>query len=160
MKVAKVQHFAYLCGRKHLTFLARALCYWLRRRCHCIINYKACIDPSVNFPHDALGVVIGEGVVIGPRCTIHQNVTIGGRGAHASRTGRLVPVIGSHVLIGAGSSVLGGIFIANDVSIGANTCVVFDVPVPKSLVVGASARIIKKQSDGEVVGCEKLNVSK
>jgi len=83
------------------------------------------------------GIVIHPASEIGCNCLIFQQVTIG--------TGSLpgVPVIGSHVDIGAGAKILGGITIGNNVKIGANSVVIESVP-SNCTVVGVPARIINK----------------
>lgn len=88
----------------------------------CEISYLAKIHPSTRFPHKGLGVVIGDGVQVGPGCTILHNVTIGGRG------GASVPVLEGNVLVGAGACVLGDVHVGWGASIGANAVVVRDVP--------------------------------
>jgi serine O-acetyltransferase len=54
------------------------------------------------------------------------------------------PVIGDNVYIAAGSRVLGGIKIGNDVIIGANAVVIKDVP-DNCIVAGIPAKVISKK---------------
>jgi serine O-acetyltransferase len=107
----------------------------------CEISYLADIHPTARFPHKALGVVIGDHVVVGPRCRILQNVTIGGR---AGRTG--VPVLGADVLVGVGAAVLGPITLGDGAVVGANAVVLTDVP-PGLMAVGVPA-VVKVRRDG------------
>ncbi len=81
------------------------------------------------------GIVIHPDAVIGPNCFIFQQVSIG--------TGSIpgVPIIGTHVDIGAGAKILGGIKIGDHVKIGANSVVISDVP-DNCTVVGIPARIV------------------
>lgn len=103
----------------------------------CEISYLADIDRSTRLPHKGLGVVVGDGVVIGPGCTLLQNVTIGGRG------GPGVPVLGEGVAVGAGACILGDVFIGAGASVGANAVVLSDV-APGDVVGGVPARVIRR----------------
>ena len=53
------------------------------------------------------------------------------------------PIIGNHVLVGAGAVVLGNISIGDNVNIGANSVVISDIP-SDSIAVGVPARIKEK----------------
>jgi len=95
------------------------------------------------FIDHGMGVVIGETTEIGDSVTLFQGVTLGGTG---KERGKRHPTLGSHVVVGAGAKVLGGIRIGDNVKIGANAVVLRSVP-PNSTVVGNPGRIVK--SDGE-----------
>jgi len=95
------------------------------------------------FIDHGMGVVIGETAEIGDSVTLFQGVTLGGTG---KERGKRHPTLGSHVVVGAGAKVLGGIRIGDNVKIGANAVVLRSVP-PNSTVVGNPGRIVK--SDGE-----------
>jgi serine O-acetyltransferase len=89
-------------------------------------------------------IIHGEGMlsihrdaVIGDRCGIMHNVTIG------TNMSEGVPVIGDDVFIGVNSTVLGDIRIGDRVRIGANTAVTTDVP-SDSTVYGSPARIFPR----------------
>lgn len=75
--------------------------------------------------------------VIGDRCGIMHNVTIG------TNMGTAAPVIGDDVFIGAGSCVLGGVTIGDRVHISANSLVMTDVPAD-STVIGVPARVMPR----------------
>jgi len=83
------------------------------------------------------GIVIHPDAIIGPNCFIFQQVTIG----TGSKPG--VPKIGTHVDIGAGAKILGGITIGDHVKVGANSVVISDVP-DNCTVVGVPAIIINR----------------
>ena len=57
-------------------FVAKAICVLMRWLTHCDIHHGADIGPGVQFPHGC-GVVIGEGVIVGPKCSLFQHTTMG-----------------------------------------------------------------------------------
>lgn len=75
--------------------------------------------------------------VIGKRCGVMHNVTIGTNMADGA------PIIGDDVFIGVNSTVLGAIRIGDRVRVAANTAVCCDVP-SDSIVVGSPARIFPR----------------
>lgn len=91
------------------------------------------------FIDHGMGVVIGETTEIGDFVTLFQGVTLGGTG---KERGKRHPTLGSHVVVGAGAKVLGGIRIGDNVKVGANAVVLRPVP-PNSTVVGNPGRIVK-----------------
>jgi serine O-acetyltransferase len=82
------------------------------------------------------GVVIGETTTVGDWVRLYQDVTLGALhfeedadDEHALRKGyKRHPDIGDHVVIGAGTKVLGAITVGDHVSIGANSWVTENVP--------------------------------
>ena len=103
------------------------------------IHPGACIGPGLFIDHGA-GVVIGETVVIGEHCVLFHNVTLGGTGRYH---GQRHPIVGDHVYIGTGATVLGPVTIGDYAKIGANAFVInHDVPADCT-VVGTPARIVK-----------------
>jgi serine O-acetyltransferase len=100
------------------------------------IHRMSHIRADLVLPHPN-GIVIHQDAVVGPRCILMQQVTIGilAKG--------LAPVLGSDVYVGAGAKVLGGIHIGDRVWIGANAVVLKNVPDDCS-AVGIPARIIHR----------------
>jgi serine O-acetyltransferase len=98
------------------------------------IDCPARIGARLDLPHGGFGVVIGPEVRIGEDAILLHNVTIG----HA-RPGPIV--IGDRFCAGAGATILGRLTIGDDVTIGANATVNFDVPTGAT-VVGQKARVI------------------
>lgn len=75
---------------------------------------------------------------IGENFWVNQNVTI-------AYSGKGTPIIGDNVHIASDANVVGGIKIGNNVTIGAGTTVVRDVP-DNTLVVSQKPRYIPKES--------------
>ncbi len=93
-------------------------------------------------------IIVNSGCTMGENCNIAPMVVIGW-GRVNGKEG--YPQIGNRVWIGPGAKIFGPITIGDDVAIGANSVVNFDVP-NNSTVVGASARIIEnKGSKGYVL---------
>jgi serine O-acetyltransferase len=92
------------------------------------------IGDAFHIIHTTGALVIHPDVVIGDRCGVMHNVTIG-----MNMTGG-VPRIGDDVFIGVNATVLGPITIGDRVRIGANTAVATNVP-SDSVVIGSPAKI-------------------
>jgi serine O-acetyltransferase len=88
------------------------------------------------FVDHGTGVVIGESATVGEWVRLYQDVTLGALhfeeqegDEHALKKGyKRHPDIGDHVVIGAGTKVLGDITVGDHVSIGANSWITEDVP--------------------------------
>lgn len=131
----RIGHFFY---KHNMFFLARLQCAIGRFWTGIEIHPGAQIGKGLIIDH-GMGVVIGETAVIGDDCLIYHGVTLGGTGKqHKKRH----PTLGNNVMIGAGSKVLGNIYIGDHAKIGANSVVTKDVP-PHSSVVGIPARPTK-----------------
>ena len=88
-------------------------------------------------PHGLNGIIVSKDAVIGNRCQLYHQVTIGGGNGGA-------PTIGDDVLIGAGAKIIGPVKIGNRVKIGAGCIVAVDVPDDASVVMEKPRVIIKK----------------
>jgi serine acetyltransferase len=107
----------------------------------CVISRD--LPKTTKLPHP-IGIVIGKenGVSIGENCIIMQNVTIG-----VKRLGDVDgPQIGDGVFLGANSVVIGSITIGDNVIIGANCFVDFDVP-RNSKVIGFKGKLVEDSND-------------
>ncbi len=111
------------------------------------IHPAASIGAGVMIDH-ATGVVIGETATVGDGTTILHGVTLGGTGKdHGDRH----PKIGRHVLIGAGTKILGNITVGDRAKIGAGSVVLRHIP-SGATAVGAPAKIIGFIPKGELPG--------
>lgn len=87
-----------------------------------------------------MGVVIGETSIIGDDCLIYQGVTLGMTGKHG---GKRHPTLGSNVMVGAGTIVLGDIYVGDNVKVAAGSVVVHDVPAGTT-VAGNPAHVVRE----------------
>lgn len=138
--VYAVYRRARWCKQHHLAPMAYIIRAFMRVVFACDIPYNAVIGDGTLFPHHALGVVIHPDSVIGRRCVIRQNVTIGGRNEID-----VLPRIDDDVSIGCGAIILGPIHIGKGAQIGAGAVVVEDVP-SGATAVGVPAKIISSRS--------------
>jgi serine O-acetyltransferase len=133
----RVSHWLFArCG---LRLLGKLVATFSRALTGVEIHPGARIGRGLFIDHGA-GVVIGETVVIGEHCVLFHNVTLGGTGRYH---GQRHPMVGDHVYIGTGATVLGPVSIGDHAKIGANAFVInHDVP-DDCTVVGTPARIVK-----------------
>ncbi len=103
------------------------------------INQGAIFASRPELPHGLNGIIVHLKAKIGVNAVIWQQVTIGSSGGGT-------PIIGDNCKIGAGSKILGGVTIGNNVFIGANAVVTKDVP-DNAVVVGAPQRIIEQKDE-------------
>jgi len=112
----------------------------LQRRYGVFLSHRAEFPRSLDLKHP-IGIVVGEGVKLGERVVIFQNVTLGG-----ARMGDLqasnYPEIGDDTVIFAGAVVVGKIKIGKQCIIGANSVVTRDVP-DYATAAGVPARIVR-----------------
>lgn len=119
-------------------FIARAISQRAARRTGIEIHPGAQIGRRVFIDH-GVGVVIGETTVIGDDVLIYQGATLGGTGKD---TGKRHPTLGNHVMVGAGSKVLGPVKIGDHVKVAAGAVVLDDIP-DHSTAVGVPARVVR-----------------
>ena len=114
------------------------------------ISYRTKIGEGLYIGHFG-GVVIHGDTEIGDNCNLSQGLTIG-----IQVRGKLpgIPKIGDRVFIGPGAVILGGITIGDDVLIGANAVVNFDVPNHAVVAAPFATVISDKGSEGYI-----LNIS-
>lgn len=125
----------------------------IQRKFSVFISHRANLPDTVKFPHPT-GIVIGDGVAVGERVTIYQNVTIGGARVGDAQNNNY-PQIGDGTVIFAGAVIAGRVKIGRDCVVGANSVVLNDVP-DNATVVGAPARVIRVIAADDVVSTSKV----
>ena len=124
--------------RHNMKFIARMISQHARHRTGIEIHPGAKIGKGLFIDH-GMGVVIGETTEIGDNCTIYQNVTLGGTG---KENGKRHPTLGNNVLIGAGTKVLGPVYIGDNSRIGAGSVVLRNLPA-NCTAVGVPAEVVR-----------------
>ena len=130
--VHRVAHALYEAGAQEY---ARELSEYAKTETGIDIHPGADIGEYFFIDHGT-GVVVGETATVGDWVRIYQNVTLGALhfeeeedDEHMLKKGyKRHPDIGDHVVIGAGSNIMGPISVGDHVSIGANSWVSEDVP--------------------------------
>ena len=102
------------------------------------IHPGATIGKRFFIDHGA-GIVIGETAEIGDNVMLYHGVTLGGTGKD---TGKRHPTLGNNVLIGAGTKVLGPVFIGDNARIGAGSVVLRNLPA-NCTAVGVPAEVVR-----------------
>lgn len=114
--------------------------------CCCIENLEKHLENGTYFPHP-VGICIHPDTVIGKKCHIHQNVTLGmGRYNFELKTN--APILGDKVVVWANACVIGGIRIGDNAVIGAGSVVNKDVPA-NTVVAGNPARMIRATRESD-----------
>ena len=122
---------------KKIPFFPGFLMRYIRIVYSCDLPVNLKLGKGVILKHNGLGVVIHPKAIIGENTQIYQNVSIAGR------NNRGTPIIGKNVFIGCGACVLGGVSIGDNVTIGANSVVITDIPAD-CVVVGIPGKIVKR----------------
>lgn len=112
------------------------------------LNREARIGEQLFLPHVG-NIKIHPHAVIGDRCTIFHDVTVGN---NLDRAG--APTIGSDVHIGAGAKILGPVKVGDGARIAANSLVVSDIP-PGVTAVGVPARPMRFSGPRMSTGAER-----
>lgn len=144
LKAIRAHRRAHWFYKHNMHFAARFISQRSARKTNIEIHPGATIGKRFFIDHGT-GVVIGETAEIGDDVTIYQGVTLGGTGKDV---GKRHPTVGSGVMIGAGSKVLGPFRVGNNSNIAAGSVVLHEIP-DNCTAVGAPARVVKR--DGKRV---------
>ena len=101
---------------------------------------KNCFGKGLNIYHQ--GCIINPAVRAGDNCVLHGANCIGNDGKKPD-----VPRLGNRVNIGYGAIIIGGITIADDVTIAANAVVISSVLESGCTVAGIPAKIVRHGGD-------------
>ena len=112
------------------------------------IHPAARIGNGVMFDH-ATGIVIGSTAIVGSDVYMLHGVTLGATGKPTGGRKRH-PTVGSRVILGAGSTVLGDITVGDGCTVGAAAIVTRDVP-DGSTVVGVNKVVERRDASEEKI---------
>lgn len=105
----------------------------------CVI-FPNTIGPGFHFYHT------GTFIHIGKNCRIGKNfLFIGGLVLGNGKNGKCEVIIGDNCFIGINSTILGKVNIGNNVTVGAHSLVLNDIP-DNSIVAGIPAKVIKTKN--------------
>ncbi|GAB2181449.1 serine O-acetyltransferase [Denitratisoma sp. agr-D3] len=135
------QRIAHALWRRGWRYLARLLSFMARMVTNIDIHPGATLGRRFFIDHGA-GVVIGETAEIGDDVTLYHGVTLGGT---TWNKGKRHPTLGNGVVVGAGAKILGAITIHDNARVGANSVVVKDVPMGRT-IVGIPGRLVGERS--------------
>lgn len=97
-----------------------------------------CIGKGVTIDH-AGSIIVNNDAKIGNNCRFHGANCIGNNGQSKD-----APTLGNNVDVGYGAVIIGGVTIADDITIGANAVVNKSFTVPGCTIAGIPAKIIKQ----------------
>jgi serine O-acetyltransferase len=97
-------------------------------------------DKGLSIAHKGT-IIVNANTKVGKNCRIHEGVTIG-----TTNGSNVAPVIGNNVFIATGAKIIGDIYIADDVAIGANAVVVKSIMEPGTTWGGVPARKISNNN--------------
>ena len=119
------------------------LSQWNYRKYGCQIYPQAILGEGLYSPH-FVGIVVGSTTELGNNCTIFPNVVFGAayHPGEQNPTGRRHPKCGDNCVFGANSTIIGKIFIGNNVTIGAGSVITKDIP-DNVVVIGINNIIYK-----------------
>ena len=115
---------AHRLWRAHFYLLARIVSNWAKFLFGIEIHPAAVIGRRFVIDH-GVGVVIGATAIIGDDVLMYHQVTLGAR---ENTTAKRHPTIGDHVVLGAGSKIIGDILVGSYSYVGANAVVSKNVP--------------------------------
>lgn len=153
LRAVWLHRISHVVHRKGHRVLAR-LVFLLGRRISGIeIHPGARIGRRLFIDH-GLGTVIGETAVLGDDVTLYHQVTLGALGWRRDRERppgqRRHPRLGSGVVVGANSVILGPVVIGEHARIGAQALVVDDVPAHAVVLAQPSRTIVREARNGKV----------
>ena len=135
------QRLAHALWQKGWRYCARLMSFLARMVTNIDIHPGAKLGRRFFIDHGA-GVVIGETAEIGDDVTLYHGVTLGGT---TWNKGKRHPTLGNGVVVGAGAKILGAITVHDNARVGANSVVVKDVPMGRT-IVGIPGRLVGERS--------------
>jgi serine O-acetyltransferase len=108
---------------------------------------EICVGASIESPaiiRHPSGIVIGSGVSIGQKCIILQGVTIGLSSVQNSSSPDY-PILGDRVVVGANSSILGKVKIADGTTVASHTLILSDTQIDTTYIGVPGQPLINKK---------------
>ena len=105
-------------------------------------NFGASFAEPPQLPHGLNGIIVSHNAVIGKDCRIYHQVTIG-EGHDGA------PQIGDHVVIGAGTKIVGKVKVGSYARIGAGCVITQDIPEHALVLAGAPSIIMKERTPSD-----------
>lgn len=125
--------------------LAYMFTYWrFRRR-----RDRLCSELPLNVFAEGLVIWHGQNIIVNEHARVGRNFSISA-GCCIGHVNGQTPVIGDNVEMTLGSRVLGGVTIANDVTIGAGALVLKDIDTPYTTWGGLPAKCISQKKNAYV----------
>lgn len=124
-------------GKKLYSFFWERKKNILGRKCGIYAGANS-IDKGLRIWHYG-DIIIHKNAKIGKNCQLHGMNCIGNKGIAESG----VPVIGNNVNIGVGAKIIGGIYIAHNVTIAANAVVTKSCYQEGAVLAGVPAKIVR-----------------
>jgi serine O-acetyltransferase len=153
LRAVWLHRIAHVVHRAGFRLLARMVFMLGRRVSGIEIHPGARIGRRLFIDH-GLGTVIGETAVLGDDVTLYHQVTLGALGWRRDNERppgqRRHPLLGSGVVIGANSVVLGPVVIGDHARIGAQALVVDDVPAHALVLAQPSRTVLRAVRDGRL----------
>lgn len=139
-RIAKLYRIGHYCISRKIPVVPKLIYRFIRTCFGFDLPLQTEIGEGTVSLHNGLGCVVHPKAIIGKDCRIYQNVSIAGR------NNRGTPVIGDNVFIGANTCILGGVKIGNNVTIGAMSLVIMDIP-DNCTAVGIPAKVISSSKE-------------
>ena len=128
-------------GRIFQKIRAKFLYLRILKKYNCVIYPSAVVGRGFHICHP-VGIVIGD-CIIGENFMIYQGCTVGsGMDKVNPKTGSTQPIVGNNVSLCANSSIIGGVYVADNVVIGAHSLVIKDIE-ESGTYAGAPVKKIK-----------------
>ena len=125
--------------RAPFSVLYRTLFRFCRNMYGIELPYSVRVGRHVVIEHQG-GIVVHGNSIIGDRCILRQNCTLGVRTLERHED---APRLMDGASLGAGAVVLGKVTVGANAMIGANAVVLDDIP-PGSIAVGVPARVVRR----------------
>lgn len=125
--------------------LAYVFTYWRFRR----QRDRLCSELPLNVFAEGLVIWHGQNIIVNEHAKVGRNFSISA-GCCIGHVNGQTPVIGDNVEMTLGSRVLGGVTIANDVTIGAGALVLKDIDTPYTTWGGLPAKCISQKRNAYV----------